>query len=285
VHLDDADCDQFSFLGLTVTGWRDGPLSSLRTTWLQWIEMMMQGTVAMADYYSLISRAVAALETNTFEARRVIYNYARAAQSEQLHNRPFNKNDFDHERLMLEDAISRVEIEVTGGRIATGPSPGTRVRPSNIATSLPPVDEDKRRKGATVIAQAIRKTISALQKCLLLVRRFRLWRHTIWQILFRRGEGFAEPCACAVKHPAISDFHTIVAKAGVSITFKPTNSTYIYRLTDTNDIALAGVEHAGRGAGDYPAGEVQDMAQQIATEHALVHFGQFPDETGSTHAR
>ncbi len=125
----------------------------------------------MADYHSLISRAVAALETNTFEARRTIYNHARAAQSEQLHNRPFNKKDFDHERLMLEDAISRVEIEVTGGRIATGPSPGTRVRPSNIATSLPPVDEDKTRKGATVIAQAIRKTISALQKCLLLVRR------------------------------------------------------------------------------------------------------------------
>jgi len=189
---------------------------------------------------------------------------------------------------MLEDAISRVEIEVTGGRIATGPSPGTRVRPSNIAT-FPPVDEDKTRKAATVIAQAIRKTVSALQKCLLLVRRFRLLRHTIWQVLFRRGEGFAEPCACAVKHPAISDFHTIVAKAGVDVTFKPTSSTYIYRLTDTNDIArlvvsLAGVEHAGRDTGDYPADEVQDIAQQIATEHALVHFGQFPDETASTHA-
>jgi hypothetical protein len=26
------------------------------------------------------------------------------------------------------------------------------------------------------------------------------------------------------------------------------------------------------------------MAQQIATEHALVHFGQFPDETASNHA-
>ena len=70
----------------------------------------------MADYYSLISRAVAALDTTNFEARRAIYNHARAAQSEQLHNRPFNKKDFDHERLMLEDAISRVEIEVTGGR-------------------------------------------------------------------------------------------------------------------------------------------------------------------------
>src|SRR6516165_1103731 len=242
--------------------------------------MMMQGMVVMADYYSLISRAVAALDTTNFEARRAIYNHARAAQSDQLHNRPFNKKDFDHERLMLEDAISRIEIEVTGGRIATGPCPGTRVRPSNIATSLPAVDEDKTRKGATVIAQAIRKTISALQKCLLLVRRFRL---------LRRGEGFAEPCACAVKHPAISDFHTIVAKAGVDVTFKPTKSTYIYRLTDTNHIArlvvsLAGVEHAGRDTGDYPADEVQDIAQQIATEHALVHFGQFPDETASTHA-
>src|SRR5215468_5128023 len=118
--------------------------------------MMMQEMVAMADYYPLISRAVAALDTTNFEARRAIYNYARAAQSEQLHNRLFNKKDFDHERLMLEDAISRVEIEVTGARIATGPSPGTRVRPSNITTSLPPVNEDKTRKGATVIAQAIR---------------------------------------------------------------------------------------------------------------------------------
>src|SRR5262249_31299405 len=103
--------------------------------------MMMQEIVAMADYYPLISRAVATLDTTNFEARRAIYNYARAAQSEQLHNRPFNKTDFDHERLMLEDAISRVEIEVTGGRIATGPSPGTRVRPSNITTSLPPLNQ------------------------------------------------------------------------------------------------------------------------------------------------
>ena len=140
-----------------------------------------------------------------------------------------------------------------------------------------------------VIAQAIRKTISVLQKCLLLVRRFRLLLHTIWQVLFPRGEGFAEPCACAVRHPAISDFHTIVAKAGVDVTFKPTKSTYIYTLTDTDDIArlvvsLAGVEHAGRDTGDYPADEVQDMAQQLAAEHALVHFGQFPDEVASTRA-
>ena len=58
---------------------------------------------------------------------------------------------------------------------------------------------------------------------------------------------------------------------------------YIYRLAETNDIArlvvsLAGVEHAGRDTGDYPADEVQDMAQQIASGHASVHFGPFQDE-------
>src|SRR5215467_12354461 len=117
--------------------------------------MMMQGMVAMADYYSLISRAVATLETNTFEARRAIYNYARAAQSEQLHNRPFNKKDFDHERLMLEDAIARVEIEVTNRRIATGPSPRTPLGPGNITPTpmvpFPPVYEDNTRKATAVI--------------------------------------------------------------------------------------------------------------------------------------
>jgi hypothetical protein len=118
----------------------------------------------MADYYLLISRAVAALEINTFDARRAIYNYARVAQSEQLHNRPFNKKDFDHERLMLEDAISRVEIEVTGGRIATGPSPGTRVRPSNIATPLSPVDEDNTRMATTVIVDSATKIINRIRK-------------------------------------------------------------------------------------------------------------------------
>src|ERR1700747_2829236 len=94
----------------------------------------------MADYYSAISQAVAALETNTFEDRRAIYNRARAVQSYQLGKRPFNKRDFDRERLMLEDAISRVEIEATSKRITTEASP---VQPSDIGpipmTPLPPL--------------------------------------------------------------------------------------------------------------------------------------------------
>ena len=97
----------------------------------------------MADYYSAISRAVAALKINSFEDRRAIYNRARAAQSYQLGKRRFNKADFDGERLMLEDAIRRVEIEATTKRIPTEASPSALVQPSDIGptpmTALPSV--------------------------------------------------------------------------------------------------------------------------------------------------
>jgi hypothetical protein len=69
---------------------------------------------------------------------------------------------------MLEDAIARVEIEVTKRPIATGLSPGTRVRPSDIAptpmTPLSPVDEDDARKATTVIGAAATKIITRIGK-------------------------------------------------------------------------------------------------------------------------
>ena len=91
----------------------------------------------------MLSRVVAALEINTFEERRAIYNRARAAQSYQLGKRRYNKADFDRERSMLEDAISRVETEATTKRTITEASPGAPVQPSDIGpttmTPLPPV--------------------------------------------------------------------------------------------------------------------------------------------------
>jgi hypothetical protein len=79
-----------------------------------------------------------------------------------------------------------------------------------------------------------------------------------------------------MKHPARSDFDTLVTEAGVSVTFKQTNSIYsFYRLTDPNNIArvgpvsFAGVQHSGRGTADYSSDEVQDMARRIASEFAL----------------
>jgi hypothetical protein len=80
-----------------------------------------------------------------------------------------------------------------------------------------------------------------------------------------------------MKHPVRNDFDTAVTEAGVTVTFKPTNSIYsFYRLADGNDVArlgpisLAGVRHAGVSGDteDYPADEVQGIAQRIASEVA-----------------
>ena len=80
-----------------------------------------------------------------------------------------------------------------------------------------------------------------------------------------------------MKHPVETDFDTSVTEAGVTVTFKPTNSIYsFYRLADTDDIARLGpvspghVRHAGPtgDTGHYAPNEVQDMALRIASEAA-----------------
>jgi hypothetical protein len=80
-----------------------------------------------------------------------------------------------------------------------------------------------------------------------------------------------------MKHPVKGDFDTAVNEAGVTVTFKPTNSIYsFYRLADSDDIARIGpvspqrVRHAGPTGetGDYVSNEVGAMAQQIASEAA-----------------
>jgi hypothetical protein len=87
--------------------------------------------------------------------------------------------------------------------------------------------------------------------------------------------------ANVMKHPAKSDFHTVVTAAGVSVTFKPTNSTYsFYRFAGSGALSLAGIQHAGRDTDDYPSDEVQDMAQQIASGCAPIHFGPLEDKEG-----
>jgi hypothetical protein len=67
----------------------------------------------MADYHALISRAVAGLEHNTGENRRVLYERARAALLNQLRgvDPPLEEADVTRERLSLEEAIRRVEAD------------------------------------------------------------------------------------------------------------------------------------------------------------------------------
>lgn len=67
----------------------------------------------MADYLPLISRAVAGLEKNTGENRRVLYERARGALVNQLRgvDPPLEESDITRERLALEDAIRKVEAD------------------------------------------------------------------------------------------------------------------------------------------------------------------------------
>jgi hypothetical protein len=67
----------------------------------------------MAEYYSLIVKAVAGLEKNTGEARRALYERARTALVAQLRGvtPELTESDITRERLALEEAIRKVEAE------------------------------------------------------------------------------------------------------------------------------------------------------------------------------
>ena len=67
----------------------------------------------MADYFPLISRAIAGLDKNTGENRRVLYDRARSALVAQLRGvePTLNESDITRERLALEEAIRKVEAD------------------------------------------------------------------------------------------------------------------------------------------------------------------------------
>lgn len=68
----------------------------------------------MADYYSLISRAIAALPQQTPDARQAVYERARKALFNQLRGiqPPVAEADIAAEGRALEEAITRLEIEI-----------------------------------------------------------------------------------------------------------------------------------------------------------------------------
>ena len=68
----------------------------------------------MADYYPLISKAVARLDPDApGERRRALYERARAALIAQLRSvdPPLSESEITRERLALEQAVRRVEVE------------------------------------------------------------------------------------------------------------------------------------------------------------------------------
>jgi hypothetical protein len=68
----------------------------------------------MIDYHALILRAVAGLDPNTEETRRLVYERTRAALASHLQalNPPLSEGERMQQRLALEEAFRRVEAEV-----------------------------------------------------------------------------------------------------------------------------------------------------------------------------
>src|SRR5262245_34251608 len=96
----------------------------------------------MADYYPLISRAVAGLERNTGENRRSLYERARNALLDQLRSvtPSLSETDITRERLALEEAIRKVESDVARRMREEIPRPSERAapRPRPPQDSAPP---------------------------------------------------------------------------------------------------------------------------------------------------
>jgi hypothetical protein len=95
----------------------------------------------MADYHPLISRAVAALEKNSGENRRALYERARAALLAQLRGvtPPLDESDITRERLALEDSIRKVEAESARQFVET-----SRQAPASKIRSMPSRPADSR---------------------------------------------------------------------------------------------------------------------------------------------
>src|SRR5215470_7750835 len=93
----------------------------------------------MTDYYPLIGKAVAGLEKNTGEARRMLYERARTALVSQLRNMTpaLTESEITRERLALEEAIRKVEAEAARRLRMEAPRPDTLsvVRPGDTAPS------------------------------------------------------------------------------------------------------------------------------------------------------
>jgi hypothetical protein len=121
----------------------------------------------MADYYPLIARAIAGLDsTATGEQRRALYERARSALIAQLRGvqPPLSESDITRERLTLEEAIRKVEQEwAQRGRAASRAERGgrggdlLRTNPGSINPDAAQLAERDRRNERTERAQTARE--------------------------------------------------------------------------------------------------------------------------------
>jgi hypothetical protein len=99
-------------------------------------EPLLGGEVA--DYYSVLEKAVTALDLNTERARRRLYERARAALRSEMHSAypPFRQSEIAAAEMSLEEAIEAVEAKAVRGQDAKS---ATIARSSNRSvTPAPP---------------------------------------------------------------------------------------------------------------------------------------------------
>jgi hypothetical protein len=86
----------------------------------------------MADFYPILARAIAGLPDKSIEARRAVYDRARTALVAQLRSLdpPLGEAEIMRERLALDEAVSRVEADLSEGDGEGGqPQPPASTRP------------------------------------------------------------------------------------------------------------------------------------------------------------
>lgn len=113
----------------------------------------------MVDYYPVLDRAIAALNPNTKEARRVLYDRARRALVDGLRasDPKLSDTDLRTQSAALEAAIRRVESEAVHGAVQpvaqpsappvaqTYPQQQQQQPPEEGYQDRPPLDDDSRR--------------------------------------------------------------------------------------------------------------------------------------------
>jgi hypothetical protein len=85
----------------------------------------------MADFYPILSRAVAGLSDNTAEARRALYDRAKTALVAQLRglDPPLGEAEIMRERLALDEAIARIEADYDDAPAPQPAANGPVIRP------------------------------------------------------------------------------------------------------------------------------------------------------------
>ena len=116
----------------------------------------------MVDYFPLLARAISALNPNTSEQRRALYDRARKTLVEKLRDPALSHTDLKAESVALEAAIQRVEMDAI--RRAALPQPKPAYRAHDV-----PVQQYQDRPPLRDVRKPLRVAAGAFSALLVLV--------------------------------------------------------------------------------------------------------------------